>query len=164
MTTEVAEKIWGKILSAMGSKPHLAGRAGCIPVYDGTEWRVFRNALTIYPGAENCADPAKVDLLRQNANDLFDHYPQTLVELEKLGGRFKRLLKKPHRNLLKTSAPGPTLRSTLVRQRSSWNLLTSMTLRHLAYEDFNIEVKSTKSIVLCDPGGSERLLGVNETL
>src|SRR5262249_41640144 len=32
-----------------------------------------------------CADPAKVDLLRQNAKALVDHFPQTITKLQELG-------------------------------------------------------------------------------
>ena len=40
MTTEVVEAAWAKILSAMNEEPHLMQRAGCIPVYNGSRWRL----------------------------------------------------------------------------------------------------------------------------
>jgi len=94
-----ATTVWTKIVSSMGGgKSHdfvILRYAGCIPVHDEGVWRVFKNTLTIYPGAENCADPAKVDALRENAKSLLEHYPETVPQLEKLGVRVRALVNKP---------------------------------------------------------------------
>jgi hypothetical protein len=96
------ENAWGRILASFDScgGGKSIGRAGCIPVYDGTKhtWSVFRNTQTIYPGVENVADPDKVDALRRNALSLLEHYPDTVLQLEKLGVRVKALLNRPITN------------------------------------------------------------------
>jgi hypothetical protein len=84
VATEAVEKVWDKI-----QPDH---RSGSIPVYNGSEWRVFRNTQTIYAGAETAIDPAKADVLRQNVVDLLGHYPKTVQQLEKLGVRVRSLL------------------------------------------------------------------------
>lgn len=99
MSVSAEAAVWTKIVTSMvgGGKTHdfvIASYAGCIPVWD-EGWRVFRNSLTIYPGAENSADPAKVDALRENTKSLLEHYPETVGQLEKLGVRVRALLNKP---------------------------------------------------------------------
>lgn len=92
LASEALETVWAKILRSMNHESHSMDRGGCIPVYDGTQWRVFKNGVTVYAGAENCADPVKVDALRDNVSNLLEHYPETIPQLEKLGVRVKALL------------------------------------------------------------------------
>jgi hypothetical protein len=58
---------------------------GSIWIHDGTRWRMFQNLAGIEWCAQFCADPAKVDLLRQNAKALVDAFPQTIPKLVGLG-------------------------------------------------------------------------------
>lgn len=160
MTTEVAERVWSKILTAMDQEPHPTGRGGCIPVYDGTKWRVFKNYLTIYLGAENCADPVKVDALRANVVNILDHYPETIPQLEKLGARVRQLLNRRIETFDDIVAwacspfnSGPTSTKPLHVHETA----------DLAYDDFVIEVKSGKEPVYVIPAGP-RGSGANETL
>jgi hypothetical protein len=62
-----------------------AHHGGSVWVHDGTTWRMFQNLAGIEWCAQFCADPAKVDLLRQNAKALVDAFPQTLPKLAALG-------------------------------------------------------------------------------
>ena len=160
MTTEVVEAAWAKILVSMSEEPHLIQRGGCIPVYDGSRWRVFKNPLTVYPGAENCADPAKVDALRDNASSLLERYPDTVPHLERLGVRVKALL---NRRI-------ETFEDVVNWADSIFNLgPTSKLPQHvhdtvdLAYDDVVIEVKSGRNPVYVIPAGP-RGSGVNATL
>lgn len=65
-----------------------------MPVYDETRqvWIFLRNTQTIYEGAENAADPEKVDVLRQNVVSLLEHFPETVAQYEAMGIRVKQLL------------------------------------------------------------------------
>jgi hypothetical protein len=85
LSTSAWEKITGQ--------PSRMGPAALIPVYDGGgEWQLFRNTEAIQPGR---ADPARVDRLRQKTQNLLEHYPDTIPQLEKLGVRVKSLLSRP---------------------------------------------------------------------
>jgi hypothetical protein len=160
--TQAAERAWAKILTAMDQEPRQSGRCGCIPVYDGSEWKVFRNYLTIYQGAENCADPAKVDVLRLNVIDLLDHYPDTIPQLEKLGTRVRALLNRRIETfddvLAWSYSPfnvGPVASSKPPATHISETV-------QLAYDDFIIEVKSGKESACVVPA-APRGEGVNAT-
>jgi hypothetical protein len=162
VSTETVDQVWGKVLSAMGEETFRAIQAGSIPVYDGSRWWIFRNSLTIYPGAENCIDPAKVDKLRQNVNSLFDHYPETVKQLEKLGARTKQLLKKR----IETLEDINTWALSLFNSGPIQNLSEPQHVhdtKQLAYDDFIIEVKSGRQgpvyVVPVGPRGS----GIKET-
>lgn len=159
--TEVTKKVWAKILQTMDENPaHPTGCAGCIPVYDG-QWRVFRNALTIYDGAENAADPAKVDVLRQNVVDLLDHYPDTIKQLEKLGARVRGLLNRQ----IKTQADVQAWADSMFNSGPTGGKqpLHIHDTIDLAYDDIVIEVKGGRDPVYVIPAGP-RGSGVNETI
>jgi hypothetical protein len=138
-----AEKVWEKL-------PQVSDLRGCIPVYDGssTGWKVFRNSQTIFPGVENCADPAKVDVLRQNVVSLLEKYPNTLPQLERLGIRVKALLNKEIK----------TFDDVVAWSNSIFNSgPTTQPLGHvadtidLAYDDMVIEVKTGRNPVYVVP-------------
>jgi hypothetical protein len=79
-----------KILNQTGAFFYGAGQiqahhGGSIWVYDGKTWRMYQNLAGIEWSGQFCADPAKVDLLRQNAKALVDHFPQTIPKLKELG-------------------------------------------------------------------------------
>jgi hypothetical protein len=154
------QTVWAKILSAMDEESHLMARAGCLPVYDGKRWRVFRASVTIHPGVENCADPAKIDALREQAKNLLEHYPETLPQLDKLGARVRTLVN--HRI--------ETFEDVLAWSESIFNVGPSSrqplhvheTL-DIVYDDFVLEVKSGRNpawVIPAAPRGS----GVNVTL
>jgi hypothetical protein len=79
-----------KILSQTGKFFYGEGQiqahhGGSIWVHDGKTWRMYQNLAGIEWSGQFCADPAKVDLLRQNAKALVDQFPQTIPKLKALG-------------------------------------------------------------------------------
>lgn len=62
-----------------------AHHAGSLWVFDGSEWFMLLNVCGVEWSAQFAASPPKVDLLRRNAKRLYDRFPETLAELEKLG-------------------------------------------------------------------------------
>ena len=79
-----------KILKETGSfyygpEPVQAHHGGSIWVHDGTTWRMYQNLAGIEWSGQFCADPKKVDLLRQNAKALVDRFPDTIPNLKLLG-------------------------------------------------------------------------------
>jgi hypothetical protein len=67
-----------------GPVPIEAHHAGSIWLYDGTNWRLVLNWAGIEWSAQFCADPAKVDALRQNAEAITAAFPETIPELTRL--------------------------------------------------------------------------------
>jgi hypothetical protein len=55
-----------------GAAPHQPHRGGSLWLKDDQGWFLVRNLAGIEWSAQFCADPAKVDLLRQNARRLYD--------------------------------------------------------------------------------------------
>ena len=68
-----------------GPVPVQAHHGGSIWVHDGTTWRMYQNLAGIEWSGQFCADPKKVDLLRQNAKALVDKFPDTIPNLKQLG-------------------------------------------------------------------------------
>ena len=66
-----------------GSPPYQDHHGGALWFKDGQGWFLVRNVAGIEWSAQWCADPAKVDLLRQNAKRLYDLLqPQIKAELD----------------------------------------------------------------------------------
>jgi len=80
-----------KILQEMGGRsyygpqPVQAHHGGSIWVHDGSTWRMYQNLAGIEWSGQFCADPKKVDLLRQNADALVEKFPATMPNLERIG-------------------------------------------------------------------------------
>jgi hypothetical protein len=72
-----------------------AHHGGSIWVHDGKTWRMYQNLAGIEWSGQFCADPAKVDLLRQNAKALVDHFPETVQKLKELGYDAEKVLNTP---------------------------------------------------------------------
>lgn len=68
-----------------GSGQIQAHHGGSIWVHDGKTWRMYQNLAGIEWSGQFCADPKKVDLLRQNAKALVDQFPATIPKLKELG-------------------------------------------------------------------------------
>jgi uncharacterized protein DUF6424 len=139
---------WTKILATMNRDFVSIGSAGNVPVYDGTSWKVFRNALTIYLGAENCADPVQVDALRENARSLLERYPATVSQLEKLGVRVTRLLNRKITNVTEVEAWAQSIFNTGPVTKRPLHVQDTI---DLAYDDVIIEVKDGKNPVYVIP-------------
>ena len=66
-----------------GSPPHQDHHGGALWLKDDQGWFLVRNVAGVEWSAQWCADPAKVDLLRQNAKRLYDLLqPQIKAELD----------------------------------------------------------------------------------
>jgi hypothetical protein len=152
----MSEVIWAKILDHEVS----VGRVGAIPVFDGSRWIVFRNSLTIYPGAENVADPAKVDLLRVYVNSFLEHYPDTVRRLSRFGAKVRPLLTKRIETPEDVEAWANSIFNVGPLSREPLHVQDTMAL---AYDDFVIEVKDGKNPVYVIPAGP-RGSGVNSTI
>ena len=79
-----------KILAETGTFFYGTGKiqahhGGSIWVHDGKTWRMFQNLAGIEWSGQFCADPGRVDLLRQNAKALVDRFPDTIPNLKRLG-------------------------------------------------------------------------------
>jgi Family of unknown function (DUF6424) len=64
-----------------GDAPYQDHHGGGLWLQDEDGWFVVRNLAGIEWSAQFCADPAKVDLLRQNARRLYAAFPDTVAEL-----------------------------------------------------------------------------------
>jgi hypothetical protein len=129
-------------------------------VYDGSEWLVFRNCLTIFLGAENCADPAKVDVLREYTNNLLDAYPDTIPQLEKNGVRVRALLNRRIETFEDVEAWANSIFNSGPISRYPAHVDHTV---ELAYDDIIIEVKSGREPVYVIPV-APRGSGLSETV
>jgi hypothetical protein len=64
-----------------GGAPYQDHHGGGLWLKDGDGWFLVRNLVGIEWSAQFCADPAKVDLLRQNARRLYAAFPDAVTEL-----------------------------------------------------------------------------------
>jgi len=78
-----------------GEEPVQDHHGGGLWLYDGEGWFFVRNLVGIEWSGQFCADPAKVDVLRQNAKRLYARFPETIDELKTLGIDIRELLDTP---------------------------------------------------------------------
>jgi len=64
-----------------GAKPYEDHHGGGLWLKDADGWFVVRNIAGVEWSAQFCADPAKVDVLRQNAKRLYDRFPEAVEAL-----------------------------------------------------------------------------------
>jgi hypothetical protein len=64
-----------------GPAPYQDHHGGGLWLKDDAGWFLVRNLVGIEWSAQFCADPAKVDLLRQNARRLYAAFPEAVTEL-----------------------------------------------------------------------------------
>jgi hypothetical protein len=128
-------RAWEKIT---GQQVTLLGRTGYIPLYDDASgWHIVRNRYTIYEGAENCADPAKVDALRRFVQEFLDGFPNTVEQLDRLGVKAKSLLSRPIRTHAEVEAWANSVFNTgPVEEVPLWVTETQA----LAYDDYCVTV------------------------
>ncbi|MFC5216855.1 DUF6424 family protein [Streptomyces coerulescens] len=103
-----ARKTAIKILEAMqadddelpyGPGPWEMHHGGSLWVKADAGWRMYRARVGVEWSAQFCADPAKIDRLRQEAADLITAFPDTLDALDALGyKRARKLLDTPIEN------------------------------------------------------------------
>jgi hypothetical protein len=64
-----------------GATPYEDHHGGGLWLKDADGWFVVRNIAGVEWSAQFCADPAKVDVLRQNARRLYDRFPEAVQAL-----------------------------------------------------------------------------------
>ncbi len=64
-----------------GAEPYEDHHGGGLWLKDADGWFVVRNIAGVEWSAQFCADPAKVDVLRQNARRLYDRFPEAVEAL-----------------------------------------------------------------------------------
>ncbi len=94
---KVAKKILQELSGDAAQAPYGAGpwemhHGGSLWVMTGSGWRMYRARVGIEWSMQFCADPAKVERLRQEAADLVAAFPFTLPALESLGYKRARAL------------------------------------------------------------------------
>jgi len=78
-----------------GPQPIQDHHGGGLWVFDDEGWFFVRNLVGIEWSGQFCADPAKVDLLRQNARRLYAGFPRSFDEFKTLGIDLRSLLDTP---------------------------------------------------------------------
>jgi Family of unknown function (DUF6424) len=150
------EKVWEKITGRTSKM----GRTAAIPLYDQGTWRIVHNTHTIWPNLENAADPTKVDQLRRNANALLEHFPETIVQLERLGTRVKGLLSKPIRTPEDVKIWADSMFNTGPIDDVPAHVSDALAL---VYDDFNVQVQGGRHPIWVLPA-APRGSGVVATL
>ncbi|MDQ3681239.1 MAG: DUF6424 family protein [Actinomycetota bacterium] len=90
-TFRKAKRVARKIMATLeGREPFGPGpwhmhHGGSLWVFSEGEWKLFFNTIGIEWSAQFCADPTKVDRLRMNAKSLYDAFPMSIPEMERLG-------------------------------------------------------------------------------
>jgi hypothetical protein len=78
-----------------GPEPIQDHHGGGLWLYDGEGWFFTRNLVGIEWSGQFCADPAKVDVLRQNAQRLYARFKESFDEFQTLGIDLAELLDTP---------------------------------------------------------------------
>jgi len=77
----VMNKLAGTIQDFFGGKPWQDHHGGGLWLQDDKGWFVVRNVAGMEWSSQFCADPAKVDSLRNNASRLYARFPQAAQQL-----------------------------------------------------------------------------------
>ncbi len=89
-------KIFGTVESwYFGPEPIQDHHGGGLWAFDGGGWFFVRNLVGIEWSGQFCGDPAKVDVLRQNAKRFYAGFPKSFDEFKTLGIDLKELLETP---------------------------------------------------------------------
>lgn len=75
-----------------GHGPWQDHHSGCLFVLYAGKWLIFRNLAGIEWSAQFAADPAKVEIIRQNAMALYTRFPETLVKFDDMGHKEQRVI------------------------------------------------------------------------
>jgi hypothetical protein len=95
-----ARKIMIKLVQTMqpcylGGPPYQDHHGGGLWVKDEEGWFLLKNLSGMEWSSQFCADPKKVDILRQNAKRLYAKFPLTAIEFKKMGFDLDKLLNTP---------------------------------------------------------------------
>ena len=154
MPTKTVEDPLAKAWAKLTSFNIPLTRAAYIPIYSDGKWRFLRNTQTIFEGAENCADPKKVEHLRRNVEDLYRVYPETLDALQKLGIRVRTQVNHPIRNQADVTAWATSMFNNAPQGQPEHVAATEA----LCYDDFHVEVptggKAPAYVIPAAPRGS----------
>jgi hypothetical protein len=96
-TYKVARVALHKIFGTLGEwpfgeEPVQDHHGGGLWAYDDKGWFFVRNLVGIEWSGQFCADPAKVDLLRQNAQRFYKGFPKSFAEFKSIGIDLEELL------------------------------------------------------------------------
>ncbi|HEY6242220.1 MAG TPA: DUF6424 family protein, partial [Burkholderiales bacterium] len=86
----VARKLVGELVKEeknfyLGSGPYQDHHGGGLWVLDRDGWLLIKNLAGMEWSQQFCADPAKVDVLRQFAQRIYRAFPDSIPAFEKLG-------------------------------------------------------------------------------
>jgi hypothetical protein len=95
-----AKDVAHKIMATISQPWHRPGpwqmhHGGSLWVFDGKDWHLYLNDAGIEWSSQFCADPARIDVLRQNAERLIAAFPKTEPELIRLGYKDTSILHTP---------------------------------------------------------------------
>src|SRR5262249_14485286 len=82
LMVELAKQAGG---TEYGPNPWQDHHSGVLWVHDGSTWRMFQNLAGLEWSAQFCADPSKVEVLRQNAEALYKAFPETEARFKAMG-------------------------------------------------------------------------------
>jgi hypothetical protein len=89
-------KIFGTLQGWLfGKEPVQDHHGGGLWAYDDEGWFFVRNLVGLEWSGQFCADPAKVDLLRQNAKRFYKGFPKSFEEFRTVGIDLETLLNTP---------------------------------------------------------------------
>jgi hypothetical protein len=81
-----------------GSPPYQAHHGGSLWLKDTKGWFLVKNMVGMEWSSQFCADPEKVDELRQNAARLYARFPEAVKALDEAGLKATQLLSTPIRD------------------------------------------------------------------
>ena len=79
----------------LGLAPYQDHHGGGLWVKDEQGWFLIKNLAGMEWSSQFCADPAKVDHLRQNAKRIYDKFPLSAIAFKEVGFDLDGLLNKP---------------------------------------------------------------------
>lgn len=95
----LSRKIMNSIVPAkdwfMGAEPYQDHHGGGLWLKDEEGWFMVKNLAGIEWSSQFCADPKKVDILRQNAKRLYAKFPLTTQAFKEMGFDVDELLNTP---------------------------------------------------------------------
>jgi hypothetical protein len=156
-----------------GDEPVQDHHGGGLWIYDGEGWFFARNLVGIEWSGQFCADAAKVDLLRKNAQRIYARFPESFAEFATIGVDLKALLETPITDAegiarwtdsicnASVPLPGPAHTGFVPKGGGVHNYPTPVTdIAYFKRDDFNLWVTDDEghdaAVVPTHPRGSGR--------